>query len=335
VPQLAKALARETCIGGGKLVPFFRACAGVYCDSAGKHRVMVANAYHSISMIVAKAFVAYGGFDDILRFMQPTGLLRTMLDCMDEGFPDWDDQTGDPAANVASLLTPVSDVLHAAFGEAHRRAPGSGASEHREDALATIREISSAGLFGLAMKNLETRSRWRRVHVGTAFELTNTLNLMPSLLLGEGARLTRSKRRLQEIRKMLRALRARTDFAEASFTNGNPIRPRLVEVIDELLATIDDIRDGTYARVDGVGFLLVLYEEHGRFKDVSKLRRRADKAMEVRRCALCRKVDGAEEEEGGGTVKLTACSRCRLAYYCSKECQQRDWRSHKKYCTPV
>ena len=30
------------------------------------------------------------------------------------------------------------------------------------------------------------------------------------------------------------------------------------------------------------------------------------------------------------------CSQCRAAYYCSRECQKRDWRSHKPQCkTPT
>jgi MYND finger len=28
------------------------------------------------------------------------------------------------------------------------------------------------------------------------------------------------------------------------------------------------------------------------------------------------------------------CTRCQLAAYCSKECQQKDWKNHKKHCIP-
>jgi hypothetical protein len=28
------------------------------------------------------------------------------------------------------------------------------------------------------------------------------------------------------------------------------------------------------------------------------------------------------------------CSRCNTAYYCSRECQKKHWKMHKKECTP-
>ncbi|KAK6503241.1 hypothetical protein TWF481_008270 [Arthrobotrys musiformis] len=40
-------------------------------------------------------------------------------------------------------------------------------------------------------------------------------------------------------------------------------------------------------------------------------------------CATCGK-------EAGGDVKLSKCSACMKVEYCSKECQKRDWKAHKK-----
>ena len=30
----------------------------------------------------------------------------------------------------------------------------------------------------------------------------------------------------------------------------------------------------------------------------------------------------------------TKCSRCKVTYYCSRECQKLNWKQHKSYCKP-
>lgn len=42
-------------------------------------------------------------------------------------------------------------------------------------------------------------------------------------------------------------------------------------------------------------------------------------------CAYCE----AKESEG---KKLKRCGGCGIPVYCCKECQERDWRSHKPLC---
>jgi len=44
-------------------------------------------------------------------------------------------------------------------------------------------------------------------------------------------------------------------------------------------------------------------------------------------CAFC----GTHGTEG---TKLLCCSRCKLAHYCSRECQKQHWKGHKKVCAP-
>ncbi|KAH7913088.1 hypothetical protein BJ138DRAFT_1003056 [Hygrophoropsis aurantiaca] len=49
------------------------------------------------------------------------------------------------------------------------------------------------------------------------------------------------------------------------------------------------------------------------------------KSREMSKCYRCYRT--------GLEVKLSACSRCQAAKYCSKECQKADWGSHKEQCT--
>eukprot|EP01040_Poterioochromonas_malhamensis_P003004 gene3004-3191_t len=48
--------------------------------------------------------------------------------------------------------------------------------------------------------------------------------------------------------------------------------------------------------------------------------------MNAPRCKVCSKTLAVD-----GTA-LMQCSQCKNVYYCSKEHQKRDWKSHKKYC---
>ena len=50
------------------------------------------------------------------------------------------------------------------------------------------------------------------------------------------------------------------------------------------------------------------------------------RAIAGRRCAHCHAAQG--------TTKLLVCSRCSLAYYCSRDCQKAAWKGHKRECTP-
>ncbi|KAJ7491661.1 hypothetical protein B0H11DRAFT_2007374 [Mycena galericulata] len=46
-------------------------------------------------------------------------------------------------------------------------------------------------------------------------------------------------------------------------------------------------------------------------------------------CAKCLRID---DEPG---VAVRQCSKCKSAWYCSKECQSQDWAEHKKSCSTV
>lgn len=64
-------------------------------------------------------------------------------------------------------------------------------------------------------------------------------------------------------------------------------------------------------------------------------KKREDMPREIKdgykQCKKCNKMEQTLEFQGS----LQKCSRCRAAWYCSKECQRADWKDHKPFCKPV
>ncbi|KAL7486202.1 hypothetical protein ACHAW6_012503 [Cyclotella cf. meneghiniana] len=61
-----------------------------------------------------------------------------------------------------------------------------------------------------------------------------------------------------------------------------------------------------------------------------KQRNFSRRVMPVKQCARC----GVTNEEANRRMKI--CSRCKSAYYCSKDCQSKDWyNNHKMTCIPA
>jgi hypothetical protein len=50
----------------------------------------------------------------------------------------------------------------------------------------------------------------------------------------------------------------------------------------------------------------------------------------VKACCHCKK-----RETQMDNAKLMKCQRCKITYYCSKECQVADWKGHKKICKAI
>jgi hypothetical protein len=53
-----------------------------------------------------------------------------------------------------------------------------------------------------------------------------------------------------------------------------------------------------------------------------------------KQCAGCGKEEG-KQEGGEEVVDLKMCSRCKKVYYCSRECQKKNYRVHKRYCISI
>jgi hypothetical protein len=56
-------------------------------------------------------------------------------------------------------------------------------------------------------------------------------------------------------------------------------------------------------------------------------RRKSHPDRGIQFCRKCDEVDDASE-------RFKQCSRCKVAYYCSRECQKEHWKIHKKECLP-
>ena len=85
------------------------------------------------------------------------------------------------------------------------------------------------------------------------------------------------------------------------------------------------LKQQTYkARTDG-GLKIVL-NKNIPCSCLAEQRAAAKAAPRTDMCYYCR----AQDSE----VKLLVCSRCKLAAYCSPDCQRKDWKFHKTRCSP-
>jgi len=58
---------------------------------------------------------------------------------------------------------------------------------------------------------------------------------------------------------------------------------------------------------------------------------RKDKKLSITNGSMCSNCSAPEDSASG--YKLSACSRCGLVAYCSKDCQRAHWKaSHKQHC---
>jgi len=63
-------------------------------------------------------------------------------------------------------------------------------------------------------------------------------------------------------------------------------------------------------------------------REEQKLSRKVAKLTTVKDCNFCKRTKKAGEKA------FSSCARCRAVRYCSSECQQKDWGTHKDACAP-
>jgi hypothetical protein len=61
---------------------------------------------------------------------------------------------------------------------------------------------------------------------------------------------------------------------------------------------------------------------------VMHIAEQSQKGVYIVNCACGKDITGT------GPNSRLRCARCKLTYYCSRECQKRDWKIHKLMCTP-
>merc|ERR1740117_2229437 len=63
-------------------------------------------------------------------------------------------------------------------------------------------------------------------------------------------------------------------------------------------------------------------------REEQKLSRTAARKTTVKDCNFCKRTKKTGEKA------FSSCAKCRAVRYCSSECQQKDWGTHKDACAP-
>lgn len=70
----------------------------------------------------------------------------------------------------------------------------------------------------------------------------------------------------------------------------------------------------------------------GQFGDISHSGGKSQKQLQSSKAIIPKSAtcENCKERE----KKMMVCGQCRQAYYCSRECQKKNWKEHKKSCSP-
>lgn len=114
-------------------------------------------------------------------------------------------------------------------------------------------------------------------------------------------------------------LRDCTSLIQKKFTEDQPCGKACKEILDR----------SSLSRHPVVGKLRTIMS----FSTWSEKRADMPKGMKdgYKHCRKCNKIEHSLEFQQG----LQKCSRCKSAWYCSRECQVSDWKDHKPFCRQV
>jgi uncharacterized C2H2 Zn-finger protein len=108
---------------------------------------------------------------------------------------------------------------------------------------------------------------------------------------------------------MLKCLQAGLPLVKKKLKSGTPTG----DILDAVIAG----KDGPITEKAKAGL--------AKLQSLARLSNNND-TKSIKICRHCKKI---ETRDGR---KLMKCQRCKVAYYCNKECQAADWKSHKKLC---
>ena len=177
------------------------------------------------------------------------------------------------------------------------------------------------------MAALARAETWRTVLPCHAFDYVSAAHSHALLVLPGGSweAFHAQPMRRRPVEATLRAL-AQRKWPLARNAHGNEIGPQVVGEARDLLELLGRIEEG-FPRPETLEML----------QEVAlslKANRKAIKStLEVKRCSMCLRPE-SDLPDG---MRLKACGRCRVAQYCSTECQVSDWKQggHKERCVKL
>eukprot|EP01083_Nonionella_stella_P214528 772953_1 len=127
----------------------------------------------------------------------------------------------------------------------------------------------------------------------------------------------KQRNKIFKIKKTLKAF----DNTVNKFNDGNYVMPNLWRIF----------RDGRYLRDEyKCYFLMSSLTSLDIWSVRAILKRKSNQRRKLKRCGNSSCAQDINTASVGQTFKL--CGRCRIVFYCSKNCQKRHWLNHRVHC---